>query len=92
MQRGYFDENGVRALMNEHIRGRRDRSRELWLLLVFELWQRNFVAKAGKSNAREADILVRSKPRINAEHLSGEIQSSRSPVNQEETARKLKSV
>jgi asparagine synthase (glutamine-hydrolysing) len=89
LHRGYFDENGVRALMNEHIRGRRDRSRELWLLLIFELWQRNFVAKVGKSNAREADFLVLPKPRVNGEHLTGEMQSSGSLSNQEKTARKL---
>jgi asparagine synthase (glutamine-hydrolysing) len=92
LQRGYFDENGVRALMNEHIRGRRDRSRELWLLLVFELWQRNFVAKAGKSNVREADVLVLPKRSVNGEQLPGEMQSSGSSRNQGETSRKLNPV
>lgn len=41
--RGYFDESGVRRLLNEHRKHIRDRSWELWHLLIFELWHRNFV-------------------------------------------------
>jgi len=43
LQRGYFNPQGLRQLIQEHLRGRRDRSAELWTLLVFELWQRNFL-------------------------------------------------
>ena len=43
LQRGYFNPNAVRDLVDEHLRGRRDRSRDLWILLVFELWHRNFL-------------------------------------------------
>jgi len=43
MQRGYFDPPAVRLLVDEHLRGRRDRSRDLWNLLAFELWNRNFL-------------------------------------------------
>lgn len=46
LQRGYFDRKGVVRLLDEHRRGRRDRSKELWLMLVFELWHRNFLAGA----------------------------------------------
>ncbi len=28
---------------NEHLRGRRDHSSQMWQLLVFELWHRNFL-------------------------------------------------
>jgi asparagine synthase (glutamine-hydrolysing) len=45
MQRGYFDAGAVRQLVEEHLRGRRDRSSDLWILLVFELWHRNFLEK-----------------------------------------------
>ena len=44
-QRGYFDAAAVRQLVDEHHSGRRDRSSDLWILLVFELWHRNFLEK-----------------------------------------------
>ncbi len=43
LQRGYFREPGVRQLLNEHFRKRRDWSGQIWLLLMFELWHRNFL-------------------------------------------------
>lgn len=43
LQRGYFDGKAVQDLLDEHWRGRRDRSGEIWLLLMFELWHRNFL-------------------------------------------------
>jgi asparagine synthase (glutamine-hydrolysing) len=43
IQRGYFDPNGVRRRVLEHQKGIRDRSWELWHLLIFELWHRNFM-------------------------------------------------
>ena len=46
MQRGYFNEAGVRQRIQEHRNGIRDRSYELWHLLVFELWHRNFLEPA----------------------------------------------
>ena len=46
IQRGYFKERGVRQKLFEHRKGIRDRSYELWHLLVFELWHRNFLEPA----------------------------------------------
>jgi hypothetical protein len=43
LQRGYFRPQSIRKLVDEHLRGRRDRSGLLWRLLVFELWHRNFL-------------------------------------------------
>jgi asparagine synthase (glutamine-hydrolysing) len=43
IQRGYFREDSLRRRVLEHRRGIRDRSWELWHLLVFELWHRNFL-------------------------------------------------
>jgi asparagine synthase (glutamine-hydrolysing) len=43
LQRGYFRPQAVRSIVNEHFRGRRDHSGVLWLLLVLELWHRNFL-------------------------------------------------
>lgn len=42
-QRGYFDADGVRRLLDEHFAGRRNRSGAIWRLLIFELWHRNFL-------------------------------------------------
>jgi asparagine synthase (glutamine-hydrolysing) len=43
MQRGYFNPRAIRRLLDEHLSGRRDHSPRIWRLLMFELWQRNFV-------------------------------------------------
>jgi asparagine synthase (glutamine-hydrolysing) len=43
LQRGYFNPGPIRALLEEHFQGRRDNSGKIWLLLMFELWHRNFL-------------------------------------------------
>jgi len=43
LQRGYFKPAAVKATINEHVRGRRNRSGMLWRMLVLELWHRNFM-------------------------------------------------
>jgi asparagine synthase (glutamine-hydrolysing) len=48
LERGYFKPEAVRALINEHVRGRRNRSGMLWRILVLELWQRNFMESRPK--------------------------------------------
>ncbi len=47
LQRGYFKPAAVRTLLDEHFRGYRDRAGAIWLLLVFELWHRNFLEARG---------------------------------------------
>ena len=42
-QRGYFNQSAIRAVLDEHRRGRRDNSRHLWALLTLELWQRAYI-------------------------------------------------
>ncbi|OQW31031.1 MAG: hypothetical protein A4E19_20935 [Nitrospira sp. SG-bin1] len=42
-QRGIYHQAGVRVLLNEHMRGRRDNSHKLWALLMMELWFRTFI-------------------------------------------------
>jgi asparagine synthase (glutamine-hydrolysing) len=54
LQRGYFNPKAVGNLVAEHVSGRRDRAEELWLLLILELWHRNFL------EARSSDPLVPS--------------------------------
>jgi asparagine synthase (glutamine-hydrolysing) len=43
LQRGYFNERGVRRLLNEFFSGRTDDYLIIWRLMMFELWQRNFL-------------------------------------------------
>jgi len=54
LQRGYFRPEVVRSVLDEHFRGCRDHSGALWLLLVFELWHRNFLcSQDGKDEVSE---------------------------------------
>jgi asparagine synthase (glutamine-hydrolysing) len=60
LQRGYFRPQAIRKLVEEHISGRRDRSGLLWRLLVFELWNRNFLESGAEANqaARECTVAL----------------------------------
>jgi asparagine synthase (glutamine-hydrolysing) len=49
LQRGYLNRQGIESLLNEHFRERRDQSATLWLLLIFELWHRNFLERLPSS-------------------------------------------
>lgn len=42
-KRGYFNYNHIKHLLKEHFKGKRDYSREIWSLLVFELWAQAFI-------------------------------------------------
>jgi len=41
--RGYFQSGHVASVWNEHEQGRRDRSPQLWALMMLELWHRMFI-------------------------------------------------
>ncbi|MGA2647110.1 MAG: asparagine synthase (glutamine-hydrolyzing) [Candidatus Sulfotelmatobacter sp.] len=60
LQRGYFKPDAVRSLVDEHVRGRRNRSGLLWRMLVLELWHRNFIESATqrRSTQRPPDIFA----------------------------------
>jgi len=45
LERGYFDPNGVRKLMDDHLLRGRTMTGRIWRLLMFELWHRNFLEK-----------------------------------------------
>jgi asparagine synthase (glutamine-hydrolysing) len=49
LQRGYFKPAAIRTMLDEHQRERRNHAGALWLLLVFELWHRNFLEARGFS-------------------------------------------
>jgi asparagine synthase (glutamine-hydrolysing) len=59
LQRGYFKPEAVRALIDEHRRGRRNRSGILWRMLVLELWHRNFM-EAGLTRGTAAAPMIAS--------------------------------
>jgi asparagine synthase (glutamine-hydrolysing) len=43
LERGYFEPEYIKLLLDEHERGRRDHSHSLWILWMLELWHRKFV-------------------------------------------------
>jgi asparagine synthase (glutamine-hydrolysing) len=45
LQRGYFRPDAVRGMIDEHVRGRRNRSGVLWKMLILEWWHRNYLEK-----------------------------------------------
>jgi asparagine synthase (glutamine-hydrolysing) len=44
--RGLFEAKTVERLVGEHVQGRRDHTLRLWLLVVLELWQRQYIDAA----------------------------------------------
>jgi asparagine synthase (glutamine-hydrolysing) len=53
-QRGYFNPGAVEAILDEHLRGRRDNSRHLWGLLTLELWHQSFIDRRPEAAPRAA--------------------------------------
>jgi asparagine synthase (glutamine-hydrolysing) len=75
LSRGYFNPSGVRTMLEEHWKGRRDNSGLLWVLLIFELWHRNYldhvcsgasmvsnVSSLGAVSADRTETLADAKP------------------------------
>ena len=60
LQRGYFKPAVVRSLIDEHLRGRRNRSGLLWRMMVLELWHRNFLESPSSWNAEHRAPNVQS--------------------------------
>jgi asparagine synthase (glutamine-hydrolysing) len=53
LERGYFEPRGVRQLLDEHFRGRRNHSGRIWRLLMFELWHRNYLERVRTAAAND---------------------------------------
>jgi asparagine synthase (glutamine-hydrolysing) len=51
LQRGYLNEPGLRRMLEAFFRGDTDECHEIWRLMMFELWHRNFLAPASKTNS-----------------------------------------
>jgi asparagine synthase (glutamine-hydrolysing) len=75
LQRGYFRPSVVRTLVDEHVRGRRNRSGVLWKMLILEWWHRNYLENDRKPwapprlNFKESSIpaVSAAQPRVRAE-------------------------
>lgn len=48
LDRGYFNPDGVRKLMDDHLVHGRTMTSRIWRLLIFELWHRNFLERYSK--------------------------------------------
>lgn len=72
LQRGYFKPEAVRALVEEHARGRRNRSGMLWRMLVLELWHRNFMEASAEWKTTPAAPSVSSTEVNLPEHRPAE--------------------
>jgi asparagine synthase (glutamine-hydrolysing) len=60
LERGYFNRKAVRQLVEEHLRGRRNRPTDIWLLLIFELWHRNFLSAVGQAASTGSEVAASS--------------------------------
>jgi asparagine synthase (glutamine-hydrolysing) len=58
LQRGYFKADAIRSVMDEHSRGQRDHAGILWMLLIFELWHRNFLEQRKSVDARPEAVTL----------------------------------
>ncbi len=58
LQRGYFNEAGVRRLLNAFFQGHTDDCHYIWQLLMFELWQRNYLEHPKLNGSEPVPICV----------------------------------
>ena len=58
-ERGYFNQDYIELLYNEHDRARRDNTGPLWTLFMLELWHRTFL-DAPKESAINTNITTLS--------------------------------
>jgi asparagine synthase (glutamine-hydrolysing) len=64
LERGYFDPNGIRKLMDDHLVRGKTMTGRIWRLLMFELWHRNFLEKYVKpAGLRSLPITADSRRR-----------------------------
>ncbi len=76
LQRGYFEPQAIRTVMDEHFKQVRDHAGVIWMLLVFELWHRNFLEterSLGRSAAHVVpEVYARRQPAMAQDAFGGE--------------------
>jgi asparagine synthase (glutamine-hydrolysing) len=55
-RQGFFQPDVVRRVVDDHVAGREDRSRQLWSLLAFTLWHERHVERTPRSIASERAV------------------------------------
>ena len=61
----YFQPSAIDALIREHVSGRQDHRRQLFSLLTFELWHRQFIGKDRNLDAKSSSLYeVRSAAQV----------------------------
>ena len=53
-ERGYFEMGQVERILDEHLSGRWNREKQIWTLMMLELWHREFVDEAPASPSTES--------------------------------------
>lgn len=56
LSRGYLNPSGVRTMLEEHWKGRRNHSGRLWILMMFELWHRNYLDSLPRRDALASTV------------------------------------
>ena len=89
---GLLQSEGVRRLLDEHFRERRDHSDQIWRLLIFELWHRNFLERIRTADTgrgavprrpmglETSDEFAHARQPIQAEPASARIRASKPSV------------
>ncbi len=54
--RGWLEPRAIRALIDEHLSGRRDQSVRMWALLMLELWSRRYLDAAAPATAAVYEV------------------------------------
>jgi asparagine synthase (glutamine-hydrolysing) len=54
IDRGYFEPDVVRGLLDRHAAGADGDDKRIWALLMLELWHREFIDRAGSGGLRAA--------------------------------------
>jgi asparagine synthase (glutamine-hydrolysing) len=52
----YFDPDQIQTLLQAHVAGRQDNRRQLYNLLVFELWHRQFISEEGPDGCHPCSV------------------------------------
>jgi asparagine synthase (glutamine-hydrolysing) len=61
-QQGLFDPREVERLVSDHLSGRRGLHKELWTLLMFQLWHRNYVERRTPAPAAAIAAQIQTLP------------------------------